>query len=634
MSGHYDRDERAQTLVNDGQSRSKSRLHGLSGALQALPSHLPQIKNTGSDPGPKGLTVLHAPPGSKAKANLVFVHGLRGGSYKTWRKSGDPRSFWPQTWLADHPDLRSVRICTFGYNCDLTVNNSGILNLHDAGRYLFNELRASPQLREDDESPIILIGHSIGGLVTKKAFALSCQDPISISLAGRIRAIVFLATPHRSSDSPELLEGIVRASGETNSKPYINVLTRQSPPLQAINDDFRIYAGNLQFIISFYEAYRTKTGWHRQYIVDKGSATLGYKNEIVDFLYTDHQGMSRFETPDDANFRMLKGRLVDAVKKVTMKPYMQGVVSKSTDATAELHSKHVDMRTLSLYLATSNYPEDDLLSLENVIGANTCHWINQKPGFQEWYNDVSSGRSLYWLTSKPGTGKSVLAAYLVRRLRSQGRRCAFYFFKHRDRAKRLSSAFLRSLAYQLADVNQDIRRVLLSMYRAGTQFDRDDSRAIWRALFAGMLLGVKAATPHYIIIDGLDECADASTLMGLLNRTEGNLPIRIFVTSRPTLECERYFDIWRPHLTHATISNHDTLHDIRVCLNGDVKLRVFSDEQRQIIVDKIIRKCFGSFLWARLAVQEIMVAQSLSRIDNILDSFPAEMESHSLRSFK
>ena len=66
--------------------------------------------------GPYGLTLLHCPP--EPLIDFIFVHGLRGGSFKTWRKQDHPDYFWPRARLPYDPDLQNVRIHTFGYHSD------------------------------------------------------------------------------------------------------------------------------------------------------------------------------------------------------------------------------------------------------------------------------------------------------------------------------------------------------------------------------------------------------------------------------------------------------------------------------------------------------------------------------------
>lgn len=57
---------------------------------------------------------------------------------------------------------------------------------------------------------MVLLGHSMGGLVIKKAYMLAHQEVRS--LADRVRAIYFLGTPHRGSDSARLLKNILQVA--------------------------------------------------------------------------------------------------------------------------------------------------------------------------------------------------------------------------------------------------------------------------------------------------------------------------------------------------------------------------------------------------------------------------------------
>ncbi|KAK9781751.1 putative GPI inositol-deacylase [Seiridium cardinale] len=94
--------------------------------------------------GPLGLRLLHAAP--QPLIDIIFVHGLRGGSNKTWRKGDEPRLFWPQQWLPMEPGLNNANIRSFGYDSDWASSNPNILNVHEFGRELFEEMQSSPFL--------------------------------------------------------------------------------------------------------------------------------------------------------------------------------------------------------------------------------------------------------------------------------------------------------------------------------------------------------------------------------------------------------------------------------------------------------------------------------------------------------
>ena len=46
----------------------------------------------------------------------------------------------------------------------------------------------------------MFVGHSMGGLVIKRAYIFAKQKEDYVSLADRVEAMFFLATPHRGSD--------------------------------------------------------------------------------------------------------------------------------------------------------------------------------------------------------------------------------------------------------------------------------------------------------------------------------------------------------------------------------------------------------------------------------------------------
>ena len=95
--------------------------------------------------GSFGLRLLYEPP--DPLIDFIFVHGLRGGSTKTWCKKDDLRLFWPQAWLPREPDLQNVRVHSFGYNADWAETKQSIHDVHDFGRSLIGEMVTSPILR-------------------------------------------------------------------------------------------------------------------------------------------------------------------------------------------------------------------------------------------------------------------------------------------------------------------------------------------------------------------------------------------------------------------------------------------------------------------------------------------------------
>jgi len=96
--------------------------------------------------GPYGLNLLYSPP--VPLVELIFVHGLRGGSRKTWSHSSDPFSYWPKEWLPKDPEFENARIYSFGYNSNWGERKDSLLGLQDFGKYLLSEMMNSPDVKE------------------------------------------------------------------------------------------------------------------------------------------------------------------------------------------------------------------------------------------------------------------------------------------------------------------------------------------------------------------------------------------------------------------------------------------------------------------------------------------------------
>jgi len=99
--------------------------------------------------GPIGLTTLHD-PGVATILDLVFVHGLNGGSQSTWTRNGNPSLFWLREWLPNDAAFRDVRIHTFGYASGLS--RESVLHIPDFARSLLSSLYDAPSI--DSDSPV------------------------------------------------------------------------------------------------------------------------------------------------------------------------------------------------------------------------------------------------------------------------------------------------------------------------------------------------------------------------------------------------------------------------------------------------------------------------------------------------
>lgn len=98
--------------------------------------------------GPLGLNLLHTVP--EPRIDFIFVHGLGGGSRKTWSKTPDPYHYWPKEWMSRDPEFSCARVHSFGYKADWAERRSSFLDIHDFSLALLGEIHCNPDIRRSN----------------------------------------------------------------------------------------------------------------------------------------------------------------------------------------------------------------------------------------------------------------------------------------------------------------------------------------------------------------------------------------------------------------------------------------------------------------------------------------------------
>ena len=292
------------------------------------------------------------------------------------------------------------------------------------------------------------------------------------------------------------------------------------------------------------------------------------------------------------------------------------------------------MRSLQAYLGVQEKPEDDLISLEDARVPNSCQWFTSKQSFQDWIDTMQIHTRHYWLSAKPATGKSVLAGAVIDILEDLNLDCSYYFFHHNDIAKSTLSGCLRSLAFQMALSNFRVRQRLLEMIADDIHFEPHDERVIWRKVFMNGIFQVERSDrPHYWVIDALDECKSHGNLFSFLAKAESSFPLKVFITSRSSNEFDKHFTILGDTVIADQIFVEDTLQDIRHYVQAKIE-HLPLDQERLDIVDTIVNKSSGCFLWVVLVLEELQKVYTQSDILQVLEEVPPGMESLYRRSLR
>ncbi|KAK0666646.1 hypothetical protein QBC41DRAFT_397861 [Cercophora samala] len=328
----------------------------------------------------------------------------------------------------------------------------------------------------------------------------------------------------------------------------------------------------------------------------------------------------------------------------------------------DLNQLCIDLRALSLdtrryvleasVLKSLHYPE---LSLRhNIIpeahkvtlnwafgplqGSNTdafggiCRWLSGSGG-------------LFWVSGKPGSGKSTLMKFIADNINtrkllthwSKGQEvilAAHYFTIYGNPIQRSLEGLLRSLVYNILRQEPTlIQRVLPLRYK--NQEDQEPWKQSELQSVLKQLAGEHVHAKLCFFIDGLDEYAgDHLEICETLQELSQSPFVKLFVSSRPWNVFENALGgnpdskLYMQSLTQTDIQQYAGAM-LRSHPRWDNLVGEAGNEKADSLIQKIIQKSSGVFLWVTLVTR--LLREGLTNDDSIrdlerrLDGFPSEL---------
>ena len=552
--------------------------------------------------------------------DIVFIHGLGGSAWKTWSWNGDTVNFWP-SWLADEEDLSTSRIFTFGYDSDWRGAGTN-LNISDFAKDLLLQMLT---YGGDDRTAIgrkdiILVVHSMGGLVAKRAYSLGKQDSQYSDIASKFSAIIFLATPHRGAQSAAMLNNILAALPlGPPPKAYLADLQVTSNALHEINEQFRHHCQDLA-LVSYYETEKTSLRVKDVLIVGKESAILQYPGELSSPLYANHHTICKFQSRLDSNYVKVRDTIAYLAKRSSSE---NGAAVSSVE----------DLKQIETILGIHDNIEDDFKAARSGVMNGTCQWFTQRLDYLRWQTMERTEQCapIFWLFGLPATGKTMLTTEVIKHLETYSGSCQYHFFSIGHQMKRTAAYCLRSIATQLARTNVEFREALFAFHaETGIKFSSQDQKfeTIWEKIFEGIIFKIAFRKPLSWVLDAIDEADPYSKITSCLMKIRSVTPIRIFLSSRPT-KIVRTLRAHALSITTFFLSDRETEEDIRTYISNTIRIILPANEQAQKeISDQVFKKASGSFLWVRLALDSLRDSwYTRGDIQKSLTELPADMAS-------
>jgi hypothetical protein len=274
-----------------------------------------------------------------------------------------------------------------------------------------------------------------------------------------------------------------------------------------------------------------------------------------------------------------------------------------------------------------------------IFSSDVPSWAN----FAEW---LSCDAVIYWISGKPGSGKSTLMKFIVNDARTKDLLkpgtllLRHYLWMPGDEMQRSIKGILCTLLYQLLCNEKPLVEALLSELDASDSIDSD---ADWTFLILkrSLIASLRSCPrPVCLFLDGLDEISSADgpyELIDLIRELSSIARLKICLASRPDPVFKREYG------NHPNLKLHVfTERDMRqFCENSVEVLKNNTPEDWAVwgsppmdwgreLTEELVGRADGVFLWLHLALKSIR--RGLAKSDSwelILQrarGFPADLD--------
>lgn len=288
-------------------------------------------------------------------------------------------------------------------------------------------------------------------------------------------------------------------------------------------------------------------------------------------------------------------------------------------------------------LITSLFFPDIEAREDEVVEAfeGTCRWVfdppmDKKKNAPKWHNFrqwLEAGKAVYWISGKPGSGKSTLMKYIVdeprtARYLSEWERdteliiVSFFFKDLGTELQKSVTGLLRSVIWQITRHWPGMINAVLRRYDQSTGQVHDPSRLsmlpTWtdRRLLQILKDFIKekpAAVSLCAFIDGLDEHnGDEEPLFEVIRLLSSASGCKVCVSSRPDQAFRREFQGY-PQCRVQDLNRKDiekmVIEKLKPCLE---KNKPTETEAIKELVEELIEKAEGVFLWLGIMIKDLI----------------------------
>jgi hypothetical protein len=273
----------------------------------------------------------------------------------------------------------------------------------------------------------------------------------------------------------------------------------------------------------------------------------------------------------------------------------------------------------------------------------TCQWILTHPQYIGW--NLEKGTRFLWISGYPGSGKTILSAYLLEYLsggevspvvRKKSKSPCYFFCDEKIETQRHGTAILRSLIHQLLTRHRVLVKYLKVAYDLQGPKLEQNSHELWRIFVA--ITSDKRVGPISVIVDAIDECEENTrkrllrSILELVDKSnsptaDSMLPcVKFLVTSRP--QVSRQYNTSLLVIDPSQSSVEDDLKLVIEARIAGIVDRTHCSPEARIYLEKVLNsKADRTFLSVTLVLHLLETSYLASQKDfeRIVDELPQDL---------
>ncbi|PSN61306.1 hypothetical protein BS50DRAFT_652386 [Corynespora cassiicola Philippines] len=256
------------------------------------------------------------------------------------------------------------------------------------------------------------------------------------------------------------------------------------------------------------------------------------------------------------------------------------------------------------------------LALEGTLDWSFKPPIKEQASWSDFGKWLREGNGLYWITGKPGSGKTTLMKHMYLNPKTE------------EGLDEWKDSQTLKVPYLIPSAFPDVYQVILSEGNLESPLTLDELQIAFESVIQTSI-NVKFC----LFLDGLDEYSgDHRKLVKFLEHCSRHSHVKIVASSRPWVLFDDAFKN-KPHLRMEDLTYQDIEQYISEHLHSSVRLQELSDsipQPQSSLVSGICQKAQGVFLWVVLVVRSIIRAaqegKSQFKLLERIEQFPSDLE--------